>query len=263
MAAGGITSRAVTIPTHALVMLRRMRAWAVIAILTFAPCGASAAERLVLTTEENPPYNFVEDGAIVGIGADAAREALSRAQIAYEFALLPWSRAYERALAEPDVCVFSINRTPARESLFQWIGPISSGGWALFAAQDAPIEALNEEDAKRFRIGVTRNTAIHHFLIERGFENLEPVESTRINMLKLDRGRIDLAAGGLLTAPFNAAREGASMPKRVLMLRRSTLFIGCNQGSDPDLVARLDAAMGAMIADGRLAAIQQGYLRAR
>ena len=40
----------------------------------------------------------------------------------YQIRLYPWARAYDMALKEPNVLIFLIARTSARETQFKWAG---------------------------------------------------------------------------------------------------------------------------------------------
>ena len=99
---------------------------------------ALPAQALTLLTEDFPPLSYSPDGGetVVGISVDLLREALARTETPATIALMPWRNAYKRALDDADTCVFSASRTPEREPLFKWIGPLSDGKWVLFARAD-------------------------------------------------------------------------------------------------------------------------------
>src|SRR4051812_46811506 len=98
----------------------------VAAMLAFGSAASQAqpAPRLYLTTEAAAPHSMLEGKRVVGIGADTVREIMERANIEHTIELLPWKRAYTAAVERSDTCVFSTTRTPEREPLFKWVGPI-------------------------------------------------------------------------------------------------------------------------------------------
>jgi polar amino acid transport system substrate-binding protein len=54
----------------------------------------AAAERLYISTEEYPPYNFRDaEGQPTGVYMDQLKIILERAHIDYEATILPWARA--------------------------------------------------------------------------------------------------------------------------------------------------------------------------
>ena len=73
----------------------------------------NATTRLVLLTEEYPPFNYHEDGRQAGIAIDLLNETLRRlgsGQTAAEAQFLPWEEAYNRTLTEPNTVLFAMSR---------------------------------------------------------------------------------------------------------------------------------------------------------
>jgi len=98
-------------------------------MLTLLCCSASAmaadAAHLKLLTEDYPPFNMADSGGrVIGLSTDIVRQLLQRAGISYDVELLPWVRAFNRAVLEPNTCVYSTTRTEQREHQFKWIGPV-------------------------------------------------------------------------------------------------------------------------------------------
>ena len=108
------------------VRLRRALPLLALVVLS-APVAA-----VTLLTEENPPFNFTEEGRLVGMSSEIVLEAARRANLPVKTEVLPWERAYLRAQAERDTCLFSTARLENRERLFVWVGPIATNLWALF-----------------------------------------------------------------------------------------------------------------------------------
>ncbi len=50
-----------------------------------------------------------------------------------------WARAYEIALHEKNVLIYSIKRTSERESLFKWVGVIVPIDFYFYALAESPI----------------------------------------------------------------------------------------------------------------------------
>jgi polar amino acid transport system substrate-binding protein len=100
---------------------------------------AQAAE-IHLVTENYPPFNFMKDGEIVGLGADQVREIMVRENIEFTMEMLPWSRAFWLAENRKNHCVFTTAYTPARAETFAWISPL--GGAELFLIKKAGSQIL-------------------------------------------------------------------------------------------------------------------------
>jgi polar amino acid transport system substrate-binding protein len=86
-----------------------------------------------LVTEEYPPITFMKDGKPSGFVTDMVREIAARQKIPDNIRLTSWKNAYNMALLHPKVVLFSAERTPEREKLFQWVGPVGRNSAMLYA----------------------------------------------------------------------------------------------------------------------------------
>src|SRR5207249_4678450 len=107
---------------------------------------------LTLTTEEYPPFNMLDERTKepTGITVDKVVELMRRTQEPFTITSYPWPRAYQMALQTEDTCVFSTSRTPEREALFTWIGPLAKSDWAIFARADDVRKPKTLEDVRPF-----------------------------------------------------------------------------------------------------------------
>ena len=239
----------------------RMKTVIVAAMLTLA-CAASQAQpaaHLYLATEAAAPHSMLEGKRVVGIGADTVRELMERAQIKHTIELLPWKRAYAAALERRDTCVFSTTRTPERETLFKWIGPIGEADWVLMARADRQLRLGSLDDARRYRIGTYNGDARDLYLRARGFD-VDPAPNDLLNPRKLMANRIDLWAASIRRGSVAVARmgyEGKIVP--VLVFNSVRVYLACNPAVPDALTARLDTALEAMTRDGTLQRIVHRY----
>src|SRR4051812_46813333 len=97
----------------------------IMAAMAFAST-ASHGTTLHLTTESAPPSSILKDGKVVGHATEKIREMMARAHVSIDIEMLPWQRAYNRALLNADTCVYDTARTAEREALFKWVGPVAS-----------------------------------------------------------------------------------------------------------------------------------------
>ena len=133
-------------------------------------CEQSAA--LTLTTEDYPPFNMLDEKTKqpTGITVDKVIELMHRAHEPFTITVYPWSRAYQMALQTEDTCVFSTSRTPERETLFTWIGPLAGSDWAIFARANDNRKPKSLEDVRPFIIGGYNNAATGEYLKLRGYK---------------------------------------------------------------------------------------------
>jgi polar amino acid transport system substrate-binding protein len=73
----------------------------------------------------------------------------------YEIRLMPWARAYKQIINKPNKILFSMTRTPQREYLFKWVGPIANNSFVFYARSDSKITINSLEDAKdeKYKVG--------------------------------------------------------------------------------------------------------------
>ena len=123
------------------------------------PALCQTVKPLTLYTEDLPPYNMTQNGHVTGISSELIATALDGLQIGFTMRLVSWQRAYHEALTDPNSCVYSTVRTPEREELFQWIGPIGGDALGAFVLPDSTIQAHSLADLRGLRTvirGVSR-----------------------------------------------------------------------------------------------------------
>ena len=166
-------------------------------ILAILIAANLAAQGLTILCEDDPPLQYQDkDGKITGLTVEVVREIQRRVGSAEEIKLVPWARGYDAALAGPNIVLFSMARTPERERLFTWVGPVMETIYGFFARSDSRISIASIDEAKLAgRIGVYANDARDLILTRLGFTNLDRTTDNITNVKKLMAGRIDLYAG--------------------------------------------------------------------
>jgi polar amino acid transport system substrate-binding protein len=213
----------------------------VFAILLAMPaCGD---DRLVIATEENPPFNVGVGGRVAGTATAVLRAALADAGIDYSMALYPWARAYYMALRGKNNCVFSTARIDQREAKFLWIGPLARDRWYILAAAGFDHEIAGIEDLRHYHVAALNGSAVALYLKGNGVDVMEVTEDQLIARM-LQARRIDLWATSERGFYFAAADKRLRV-KSVLKLRDVDLYLACNLDTDPSLVERLNAALAA------------------
>jgi polar amino acid transport system substrate-binding protein len=196
---------------------------------------------------------------VIGIGADTVREIMGRANIEHTIELLPWKRAYTAALERNDACVFSTTRTPEREPLFKWIGPIGEADWVLMGRADRKLHLNSLEDARNYRIGTYNGDARDQYLRARGFK-VDPAPNDLLNLRKLMADRIDLWAASIRRGGMTLASMGyADKVVPVFVFNRIRVYLACNRAIPDAMSARMETAYDAMARDGTLERILHRY----
>ncbi len=203
---------------------------------------------IAFNTEEYPPYNYEDDaGRITGSSTELLRTALNAAELDADFRLLPWARALTEAQLRERHCVYSTTRTPERESLFTWVGPLTSSTWAAFTLENADIEADSLDDLTDLRVGSFREDAVGQYAADQGVP-IVVASAERENVGRLRAGLIDAWVTGEETARFLAEEAGLSL-RRLFVFNEVDLYLACHPSVPDQFIARLQASLDRTLAD--------------
>lgn len=180
--------------------------------------AALAAGELRVVTEELPPYNMTQGGQVTGMSTEVVQAVMKEAGLQAPIHAMPWARAYDIALNEENVLIYSIARTPQREKLFKWVGVVAPTHWYLYARADriGPLRQL--DDARRYQIATVNEDAGEQYLLGHGFlvgKNLQSSSRYELNYEKLKAGRVDLWIANELNAIY-LSRQAGDDPAKVL-----------------------------------------------
>jgi len=244
--------------------------WIRSALAALAVLGGLAAQAstttLHLTTEVSPPFNMLEGEKIVGRATDQVVEMMARAKVGFTMELLPWARAYNMALKEADTCVFTTTRTPEREALFKWVGPISPRRIVVYKLASRSELSLSElRQLQGAKIGVVRESATARQLLAEGFKPGEELEfglDDATNVRKLLAGRMEYVMLLDWAAAWNLRQ--LKLPYATLQAvldydNSKSYWYGLPPDTDPALVRRLQAALDATKRDGRYELLKLRY----
>jgi polar amino acid transport system substrate-binding protein len=212
----------------------------------------------IITEPDYPPSSMMVAGAISGSSVEVVKELQRRVGDSSEIEVLPWARGYTMAVSQPNVALFATTRTPEREKLFHWVGPILANEWAFYAMKGrmAPLKSL-EEARKLGAIGTYRDDAREEYLKSLGFTNLESVNNFTASAKMLEAGRVDVFTGSDigLNETLQAAGVDPTRVEKVFTIKKVDLYIALSKGTDPKTVAAWQKAFADMKADGTFAVI--------
>ncbi|PKP53378.1 MAG: hypothetical protein CVT92_04355 [Bacteroidetes bacterium HGW-Bacteroidetes-1] len=138
-----------------------------------------------LFTEVSPPFNYGTgqgtERKVEGSSVDIVNEIQTRTGHVNKINLGLWNDAYAIAQYLPNSAVFTTARTPEREDMFQWVGPISSSRTYFYtlAASGLTIETLEQAKALQ-SISTPNGWFTHEFLLNNNFQNI--VATSRTSM---------------------------------------------------------------------------------
>ena len=225
--------------------------------------GANNALSLQLLTENYPPITFMKDGKVTGFATEVVQEILKRLNQPDNIQMMAWDEAYNLALKEKNVVLFSTTRTEQRETLFKWVGPIGSYNDVLYAKKGSGIVINSLEDAKKVgKIGVVDGWFSKEFLTGLDFKNLENTKLPVDNAKKLVEGKLDLCAFTDMTAPEILKEAGYSMDQIVpaYVIKTYEFYIAFSKDTSDDIVNEWRRSFDDMKTDGTFGRISAKWV---
>lgn len=255
-------------------MLNRLFAYTCIALFgSFGLSnGSGAQEQIALTiyTEQFPPYNYSEQGDIKGINVAITQTICEQSGIICKFELLPWKRAFRNAHDKDNSGLISTSRTRERESLFNWVGPLSSGQTCIYKlrARD-DIHIQDRADVLDYKIGVASDNVYSSILNDMGFiedKNLLVFSGKYGSLKPFKYGRVDLIIGSAMTLQKQLAHADLSLDEiqAVTVIETQKLvgnFLALNKNIHPSLIEKLQKELEKIKKNGKFSEIEKQYLR--
>jgi polar amino acid transport system substrate-binding protein len=231
------------------------------ALLVLGLLGVGHAE-LTILGEESPPGEYLAaDGSPAGVTIDLVRNLLDRQGKTARIQILPWKRAYQMGLTERNIVLLETTRTPERENLFKWVGPILIVNRVIYALADFDRELRTIADLHTGGVVcVLRGSSNERYLQSLGIVQIDAVTKPAqcIKMLQSDRVQLfytsDIGMRGLV-AELGIAAETF---KAVMNLKQEYLYLAFSRDVSDARIASWRQALEDAKRDGTVARIYQG-----
>jgi len=131
------------------------------------------ADDLIYMTEQYPPFNYEEKGQLQGITVDLLEEIWKRINARSNrdhIRLVKWTVGYQAALKEKNMVLFSTTKTPERENLFQWVGPIAPTKIVIIAQKNSPLKINSLKDLMGCKVAAVRDDIGEQLLVRGGIK---------------------------------------------------------------------------------------------
>lgn len=225
-----------------------MRALALFLLISLCPT-LTWADLSIITVEE-PPTNFMQDEAIVGIVVDIVKEIQKATGDTTPIKLLPGARAVSQLLERPNTVLFTVGKNPTRvDKGVIFIGPVVTRKHVLIQLKrsQVSIHCLEDINAHNYSVGGLRGDWRVSYMEGHGV-TVKTTRNHSENMFKLREQRIDLWLSSDIEAPVIAMKNGWSMEdfKIAHILMRAPSFIAFSPGSDPDTVQKWRQAFASL-----------------
>ncbi|PKP05608.1 MAG: hypothetical protein CVU10_09645 [Bacteroidetes bacterium HGW-Bacteroidetes-5] len=220
---------------------------------------------LQVYTEQYPPLTFRNiNGEITGFGTDVALEIMKRTGSLEHIKLSNWSNGYELALNNPNVCLFTMDRTPLRQNLFQWVGPIGTNTTWFYTKAGSGITITSIDNAKTLTsIGTVTSWFSDQHLRSLGFNNLVSDSDPKVMAKKLMDGEIKAFVCSGVTFGDILKEIGYQYSSVVpaFSLMSSDYFIAFSKNTPESVVSKWQTALESAKQDGTYNAIYSKWFQ--
>lgn len=211
----------------------------------------AAEDEVFIYSEDYPPFNSYTNKIPQGISVELLELMFQEMGAPFGIEVVqfgPWSRGYQRALTQKNSMLFSTYRTPAREKLFKWVGPIVSSQNGVIIRSDSEQDYSDYSRMKGLTIGVVKNDIGEILLKELNIPDLnivylfDPEKAARM----LENGRLDAWAYDVNVATDIQRRLGMLPEDYVVALplgEISSLYFAFNIETDDNIVERYQQAL--------------------
>ena len=136
-------------------------------------------------TEASPPYSYMTGKdttrKILGSSVDIVNEIQTRTGYVNKINMSVWTDAYSVVQYLPNSAIFNFTRTPERENLFQWVGPISSSRSYFYTLKSSGLTVTTIAQAKALKsVATPAGWFTYDYLVKNGFQNI--VATSRTSM---------------------------------------------------------------------------------
>lgn len=229
----------------------------------FSPAAGSAPYQVV--TEEWAPYNYQENNQLTGMTTDIVRAIMALTGDDFPLQLLPSMRSTHALQLRPRTIMFSLFRTPDRDPLYKWVGPIVEESiYPYQLASAAPPLNSREQLLRAPRITTRQAGLIPQVLQAQGFDNLDTSATSNLQLYRmLLAGRTGVIIGDTAAGVAYYSRVLHIAPGTLrqipVELYRSSLYIAFSRDSDDSVVNAWSRALEQLRQSGELERIQHRY----
>lgn len=219
--------------------------------------GQVNSQPFLLLTEHLPPYQIVQGEKVSGATLEMVTMTVDLAGLDWQLEHYPWSIAYQRALREPGVCLFSTSRIPNREEKFYWVGQLASVSTWVYGSAAREFEINGIDDLNSYKAAAIKDDVSHEYLLSKGFiegENLYVHYNydSIIELLFVESRNIDIVILSEENLRHRYDDEARKRLKRLFKLDDLTLYfyLACHPESNQEQLSVLSDAMAELEESG-------------
>ncbi|MBT4401349.1 MAG: transporter substrate-binding domain-containing protein [Bacteroidetes bacterium] len=150
------------------------------------------AGSLTWLTENFPPYNYGQTGSLNGVAVEVLETMFDQMEVNLsqaDISLTDWTNAYKAVQDNEGTVLFSMVRSPDRENMFKWVGPIAPHKEVIIAPAGTGIKIVTDADLTHYHFGVVNGYSSYNLLRDRGVDPGKIIEypgSTELYQAMID-----------------------------------------------------------------------------
>jgi len=226
--------------------------------ILFLNVNSLSAREITVVTECNQPCKLRQSDALPeSLPTEIILALFNRTKDTPRVHIMPWARAYDNALTEKNVFIYSISRTVKREPLFHWIGDILVERYFIWGLKDhnSHQQALSN-NFKDTSFATYRGSNEYAYVSQLPDINLYPVVYPNQRMQMVLRNRIDYFVESEQTLKETCIRFAIDCNKfeKITEVQQlnTPLSIAINKNSDPALIKQYQEAFSTLKSSGVL-----------
>jgi len=230
-------------------------------------CAPALAEQVMLDTS-NPPFMYGAEGKVLGVYPAILAEAFKKMGVPLEMEAVPWKRAIA-AIDEGKAGVGGIYKNEERLKKYDYSDKLFDEVIQVYVRKGAEFAFSGVPSLIGKKVGVLRGWSYgddFDAAAKAGKIITDEAEGDAQNFAKLAAGRIDAVlaireSGDINMASPDMAKAVAALPTP---LSSSPSFLAFNKSAKKtDVLAKFNAAIAQMKADGSLDALVKSILSAK
>ena len=232
---------------------------ALMVVACFAACGEKATNENVLTMATNaefPPFEYLEDGKMVGAEIDMAYLIAEKLGMELEISNIDFDAALTgAATGKYDMALSGITASEERKKNMNFTVPYYEASQAIIVMADSELATAADLEGKI--LSCQEGTTGELFILEGNYE-VQSYKTGAEAISALTAGKVDaVVIDDAVARALSASQNGAT---KVLdeALTKEEYAIALQKGDD-ELTAKISAAIEELKAEGKLAEIFDKY----
>lgn len=228
----------------------------VMALCLFTACGEKVEKLTMATNAEFPPFEYLENGEIVGADIDIAKAIAEKLGRELEITNIDFDAALTgAATGKYDMAVAGITANDDRRKNMNFSVDYYTASQAIIVMADSEIAAAADLEGKT--IACQEGTTGEQYLIDEGYA-IQSFKTGAEAVTAMTSGKVDAVVIDDAVARALSSKQNGATKVLDEALTKEAYAIALKKGN-VELTAEIDKALEELKADGTLASIFENY----